>query len=153
MGIVVGVLFEEIGQLFRRQIVLNVQVIVLRRQKIQVQTAQGYIRVPQVKQKQNAQNIRNAVNGKEAGNGAVRVVPVHIVVAQFAGEENDIAVRLAVSVDAVNVCQTVVGIGTESTAEVVVRNDLLNGFLKTERTYDGNGDHERRSFVRILVPV
>ena len=141
VGIVVYGLLEKIGQLLRGQIVLDIQVIVLRRQKIQVQPVQCHFRVPQMKLEQDAQHIRNAVDRKKAGNGAVRVVPVHIVIAKFPGKEDDVAAILTFGIDFVNVRQAVIGIGAEGTVEVMVRNDLLNGFQKTKRGDDCDSDH------------
>ena len=94
-----------------------------------------------MKLEQDAQHIRNAVDRKKAGNGAVRVVPVHIVIAEFPGKEDDVAAILTFGIDFVNVRQAVIGIGAEGTVEVMVRNDLLNGFQKTKRGDDCDSDH------------
>ena len=97
--------------------------------------------MPQVEIQQNAQHIRGAVNRKGAGNGAVGVVPVHIVIAQLTGKQNDVAGVHTPGVYFINVGECIIAVGMKGTVKVVIGNDFVDGFQKPKRADNSNGNH------------
>ena len=97
--------------------------------------------MPQVEIQQNAQHIRGTVNRKRTGDGAVGVMPVHIVVAQLTGKENDIAGIQTPGINIVNIGECFIAVGMKGAVKVVIGDDFVDGFQEPKGADNGNGDH------------
>lgn len=90
---------------------------------------------------EDGEDILGTVSGKGTGDMDVWESVFDIVVTQFTGEKNHIAVVLAVRVDPVDVRKFIVNVFVEFAAEIMLLDDLADGFQGAAGADNGHGDH------------
>ena len=141
MPVVVVRILEKIRTMFLLHILWHIHIMIRRRQEITEHAVQLRLRMLDLKLQQDRQHIDRLIGRKGTWDAVIRKLVLDIVIAQLAGEENDIALSLHILVDGIDIAHLPINILKKLTAEIMLCDDLLYRLQRMIRTNNCNINH------------